>query len=103
MTRAVGGLFAVAPADEHACITSLTWDSRVVSEGALYVALPGGTRTSGTTEAHAVSKRMALRLEREGLAQFDEPDFPTAVTLTPDGVVLAEQLRAAYAAKARAA
>lgn len=39
--RAVGGSFAVAPADEHACITSLTWDSRTVSAGALYVALPG--------------------------------------------------------------
>lgn len=69
----------------------------------MYVALPAVTRTSGTTEAHAVSMRMAMRLEREGLAKFDEPDFPTAVTLTPDGVVLAEQLRAAYAAKARAA
>ena len=68
-----------------------------------YVALGASVRTSGPAVAHTVTRRMALRLEREGLARFDEPDFPTAVTLTPDGVVLAEQLRAAYAAKARAA
>ena len=39
--RAVGGSFAVAPANEHVYVTSLTWDSRAVQPGALYVALPG--------------------------------------------------------------
>ncbi|GAB3305786.1 hypothetical protein [Luteimonas notoginsengisoli] len=58
-----------------------------------YVALGADVRTSGTATAHTVTRRMALRLEREGLVDFDDPDYPTVITLNAHGVALAEQLR----------
>lgn len=60
-----------------------------------YVALGAPVRTSGTAAAHTMSRRMALRLEREGLVEFDDPEFPEVITLNANGVALAEQLRAA--------
>ena len=39
--RATGGSFSIDPVNDQTEITSLTWDSRNVEPGALYVALPG--------------------------------------------------------------
>ena len=36
-----GGTFAVEPLDPRALLTGITWDSRDVRPGDLYVALPG--------------------------------------------------------------
>ena len=36
-----GGTFAVEPLDPRALLTGITWDSRDVCAGDLYVALPG--------------------------------------------------------------
>lgn len=58
-----------------------------------YVALGADVRTSGRATAHVVTRRMALRLEREGLVDFDDPEFPTVITLNAHGVALATQLR----------
>lgn len=60
-----------------------------------YVALGADVRTSGEATAHTVTRRMALRLEREGLVDFDDPFFPDRITLNARGVALAEQLRIA--------
>jgi hypothetical protein len=65
-----------------------------------YVALGADVRTSGKATAHLVTPRMAKRLEREGLADFDDPECPDAVTLNDQGVALAEQLRDAAKAAA---
>lgn len=66
-----------------------------------YVALGADVRTSGAATAHAVSRRMALRLEREGLADFDDPACPTVITLNAEGLALARQLQGADKAGAR--
>lgn len=66
-----------------------------------YVALGANVRTSGQATVHQVSRRMALRLEREGLVEFDHPVYPDRITLNADGLALAQQLRAAGKAGAR--
>lgn len=66
-----------------------------------YVALGADVRTSGQATAHLVTRRMALRLEREGLVEFDDPMFPDTVTLNRKGIALAEQLRAQLRAAAK--
>jgi|SRR5690606_27812331 len=66
-----------------------------------YVALGADVRTSGAATAHTVTRRMALRLEREGLVDFDDPFFPDRVTLNARGLALAQQLRTSAKAGAR--
>ena len=48
--------------------------------------------TSGPTHVHAVTKRMALRLETMQLVQFDDPRSPARLTLTEGGITLAREL-----------
>lgn len=68
-----------------------------------YVALGADVRTSGKATAYTVTRRMALRLERRGLVDFDQPEFPNVVTLNANGVALATRLRDGAPAKAGAA
>lgn len=75
----------------------------LVRQGRMYGA-PGAHRaTSGTAQVRLFTKRLVRMLERAALVDFDEPDFPTRVTLSPTGEQLAAQLHTADQAKARAA
>ncbi|HVI60097.1 MAG TPA: hypothetical protein VM619_14660 [Luteimonas sp.] len=60
-----------------------------------YIALADDVRTSGEATVVIVTRRMALRLKREGLVDFDDSKYPERVMLNARGVALAEQLRAA--------
>ncbi len=96
--RAVGGSFAVAPADEHACVTSLTWDSRAVQPGGLYVALPG-ERVDGHNFAAAAVKAGAVCV----LAQHAlDADALCAIKAAGAGVIEVADTAAAVTALARA-
>lgn len=96
-------LLRVPPKEREALLAALTSPThklRRMRGG--FVAVAGDGRTSGTTTAYTVSKRMALRLEREGFVEFDHPEYPDVITLNDQGVALATQLRDATAAKAGA-
>ena len=88
-----GGTFAVEPLDPRALLTGITWDSRDVCAGDLYVALPG-ERADGHDFVAAALSAGALgalvmqpmaedvrALARElGAAVIDVPDTAGAVT-----------------------
>lgn len=57
-----------------------------------FIAAPARRATSGPLAAHNVTKRMALRLERDQLVRLDDPHCPSAMTLTESGRALAQQL-----------
>ncbi len=59
----------------------------------VFIAMPA-VANSGPAQVHAVTKRMALRLEREGLVDLDDHDSPTSLSLNDRGRILAEQLHA---------
>jgi len=59
----------------------------------VFIGVPN-VATSGPAECHAVTKRMALRLEREGLVELDDLDSPSSLSLNDRGRQLAEQLQA---------
>lgn len=59
--------------------------------------------TSGSQRVPVFTNRVVNWLQRDGLVAFDPPDWPDRVTLTRDGVRLAEQLRTRGRAKAGAA
>lgn len=67
-----------------------------------YIALDG-TTTSGTQPVETFTPRLMNMLERDGLVEFDPPMWPSRVTLTAEGVRMAEALRSAKGAKAGAA
>ncbi|GAB3755049.1 hypothetical protein [Lysobacter olei] len=71
--------------------------------GGELVRVRGGFGRKGQPEAGVVTSRMANTLECDGLVAFDQPMFPTAISLTAKGVAAAEQLVDAEAAKAGAA
>lgn len=68
-----------------------------------YVALDADVRTSGAATAHVFTCRLMNMLWRNNLVDFDQPDFPTTVTLNARGKAAAEQLREHECAKAGAA
>ena len=91
--HAVGGSFAVAPADEHALVTSLTWDSRAVEPGGLYVALPGervdghdfaaAAIAAGATcvlAQHALPEDALSAARTSGAGVIEVPDTAAAIT-----------------------
>lgn len=47
-----------------------------------------------------VSRRCANGLERDGLFRFDNPGCPGAITLTEEGLAIAQQLLAVQTSKA---
>ena len=59
-----------------------------------FIATPPRQRTSGTIATRNFTKRVVLRLHRDGLLRMDDIHCPAAATLTPEGHALAEQLRA---------
>ena len=65
--RATGGSFSIDPVNDQAEITSLTWDSRNVEPGALYVALPGERVDKGKLcRAQLLGGKAPLRGHRLG-------------------------------------
>lgn len=58
-----------------------------------YIALTSKVTTSGKATFPAFTRRAMNWLERDGLADFDEPEFPRRVTLTQQGVAAAQRLR----------
>lgn len=88
-----GGQFVVDPIDASELLTSITWDSREVSAGALYVALPGervdghgfvGSALRVGARAALVSDALdeaTLLLAREmGAAVVEVPNTASAIT-----------------------
>ncbi|WP_101926980.1 MULTISPECIES: hypothetical protein [Luteimonas] len=61
-----------------------------------FVAPPSANvRTGGTAQVTVVTRRTVLRLQRDGLLQFDDgTEFATSVILTREGIEAAEQLAA---------
>ena len=59
-----------------------------------FVAMPARRAQSGAATGHSVTKRIALRLQRLDLVQFDDEFCPSRLTLTPAGCALAQQLLA---------
>lgn len=59
---------------------------------------PGGTLKRGRHGFGPVTRRTANLVHREGLMQYDNADFPKALTLTPAGRETAERLQAALRA-----
>lgn len=70
--------------------------------GGGYVAFGANFATSGTKQIPVFTGRLVNMLERDGLVDFDPPQFPARVCLTTTGLQLAEQL-CACSAKAGAA
>ena len=91
--RATGGSFSIDPVSDQTEITSLTWDSRSVEPGALYVALPG-ERVDGHAFAasavaagaacvlaqHELDQASADQIAAAGAAVIQVPDTQAAVT-----------------------
>ncbi len=71
IAQATGGSIVVAPAEEKTLSTSLTWDSRAVAPGALYVALPGERVDGHDFAAGAVASGAACVLASKPLAACD--------------------------------
>lgn len=59
---------------------------------------PDGTLKRGRIGFGPVTRRTANKLHNEGLMQYDNADFPRALTLTPAGRSIAERLQAALCA-----
>ena len=91
--RATGGSFSIDPVSDQTEITSLTWDSRNVEPGALYVALPGervdGHACAASAVAagaacvlaqHALDQASADQIAAAGAAVIQVPDTQAAVT-----------------------
>ena len=57
-----------------------------------FVAPPPRAATTGPVQAHSVTKRMALRLQRADLVQLDDDECPSRLTLTDEGVAVAREL-----------
>ena len=93
IAHCTGGSFAVQPIDASEILTSLTWDSREVQPGCLYVALPG-ERVDGhsfVASALVAGARAALTMQpldeatlvlaREmGAAVIEVPNTTAAIT-----------------------
>lgn len=60
--------------------------------GSGFVAPPPRAATTGPVQAHSVTKRMALRLQRADLVQLDDEYCPSSLTLTDEGAALAREL-----------
>lgn len=65
-----------------------------------FIATGAPIRQSAPRMMPAFTRRVVNWLERDGLAEFDDPDFPSNVTLTADGIAAAQELKAAQQAKA---
>lgn len=82
------------PTLRAALLAALDTPTRTLRRGpGGFIALGETIKTSAPRTVQAFTKRAVNQLEREGLVRFDEPDFPSAVTLTAAGVAAAERLK----------
>ena len=83
----------VTPLERSALLAALQAPNHTLPRvGNGFVALPARRAHSGPTEAHPVTKRMALRLQRADLVQLDDDICPSRLTLTEEGHALAREL-----------
>ena len=68
-----------------------------------FVSTPVQVKTSTALTVEVFTRRAINWLDNAGLVNFDDPDFPSAVKLTPRGIGIAQQLTIAQGAKAVAA
>lgn len=59
----------------------------------------GGFVTSQPNVVQPFTRRTINRLERDGLAAFDQPECPSAVTLTDAGIEAAKRIERAQSAR----
>ena len=76
--RATGGSFSIDPVSDQMEITSLTWDSRSVEPGALYVALPGERVDGHAFAASAVAAGAVCVLAQHALDQASADQIAAA-------------------------
>src|SRR5690242_13237892 len=67
-----------------------------------FIALEQPIIRSAPKPFQAFTRRAINMVEREGLAEFDQPEFPSAVKLTDAGLVAARQIKAAQSRRQRA-
>jgi len=60
-----------------------------------YAAIPAQVSRSGSVQTQVFTRRAVNWLEQDGLADFDDPAFPTRVTLNAEGVAAARELQEA--------
>ena len=96
--RATGGSFSIDPVNDQAEITSLTWDSRNVEPGALYVALPGERVDGHAFAASSVAAGAVCVLAQHALDQASDDEIAAAGA----AVIQVPDTQAAVTALARA-
>lgn len=64
-----------------------------------FVAIGAPIRQSAPRMMQTFTRRVVNWLERDGLAEFDDLEFPSNVTLTADGIAAAQELKASQPAK----
>lgn len=64
-----------------------------------FLALGTPIRKSGAVSVPAFTRRTVNRLDNAGLVTFDDPDFPSCVTLTQAGIDAAKQIQSATLAR----
>lgn len=72
----------------------------LVRMGRHYVAQHQRESRSGVQKVRMFTGRLVNMLDRDGLVEFDPPQFPDRVVLNAHGVALAEQLATEDAARA---
>ena len=90
-----GGTILVEPLDARSLMTGVTWDSREVQDGWLYVALPG-ERVDGHDFVAA-----ALRAGAAGALVMQAPDAPTQLLAREMGAAVIEVAATAAAINAK--
>lgn len=85
---------AYTPTVRAALLAALETPSHSLRRGpGGYVAFGRSIRTSGPASCEAFTRRVVNWLERDGLAEFDDPMYPTTVTLTNAGVSEAQRIK----------
>ncbi|WP_298580506.1 hypothetical protein [uncultured Luteimonas sp.] len=93
MSASTAGTAHVTPLERSALLTAYGAPGHTLRRfGSGFVAPPPRDATTGTVQAHNVTKRMALRLQRADLVQLDDEFCPSSLTLTDEGAALAREL-----------
>lgn len=84
---------AVTPLERSAIVAAFQAPNHTLQRiGRGFVAAPVLRPNSGPALMHNVTKRMALRLQRADLVRLDDVVCPSRLTLTTDGIALAQLL-----------
>lgn len=80
------------PLERSALVAALQAPNHTLRRMRGYFVAAPVIRTSGPVTAHGFTKRLALRLQRIELVKLDDDNCPSAMTLTSEGVALAQQV-----------